>query len=446
MLDLNLAKAKMRDSLRQSSSWPFLPYADAVRLSAVWQLWDLESAGAEKIRNWQSWKLKQLLAHMQCYSSFWKERTSQRISSLADLPVLTRAMLREQVELEGPLRESDKTIVSKESTSGTSGQPLHFYVSAYNGEYNQIRYLLENFIQGRDLSQPKASVKRFAKNFDSHKWTDVTGLLFNTGPHRGCDSITHSISEIASWIEAKPVVYLHILPQFLQALFAFYAAQGKPAPQIREIISLGGTVTSELRSLALQKMGAVIKDIYSSHEVGPIAFQCPSREDSFHVASSNVFLEVVDDAGKTLPAGTLGRILVTALNSLITPVVRYEIGDTGAVLPRCPCGWDGQTVTNLLGRTTALLKLPDGQLRPFYLSAKEWLPIAPLKEYRVTQDTSDHLLVELVAGIVLTPEMKTAFAQLTRLRTSELFRVTIVQMDSIDWGNNYKRVDVRCLV
>lgn len=446
MLDLNLAKAKIRDSLRQSASWPFLPYDDAVRLSAFWQIWDLESAGTKKIHEWQVWKFQQLIAHMRKFSHWWKQRIPQRVSTLADFPILTRSMLREQVGLEGPLRESDKIQSFENSTSGSSGQPLKFYVSAYNGEYNQIRYTLENFIQGRDFRKPKTSIRRMEKNFESPVWTDMAGKLFNTGPHRGLDLRTNSIPSIASWIVQKSIGYLNITPQYLRALLHLWELEGKAAPEALEIVTLGGTVDSELRNTARERMSAEIKDIYSCEEVGPIAFQCPFKEDFLHVATTNVFLEVVDQNGKLVSPGTSGRILITGLNNTLTPIVRYEVGDIGSVLTRCPCGWEGQSVTNLLGRATSLLKLPNGWLRPFIPVAKDWLSIAPLREYRVTQDAADHLLVELVSNIIITPDMETALARIVRLHTSELFNISFKQVDVIDWGRNYKRVEVRCLV
>ena len=77
--------------------------------------------------------------------------------------------------------------------------------------------------------------------------------------------------------------------------------------------------------------------MYSSQEVGYIALQCPENE-SYHIQAENVLVEILDDDGLPCEPGEVGRVVVTALHNLATPLLRYDIGDYAEVGSPCSCG------------------------------------------------------------------------------------------------------------
>jgi len=70
-----------------------------------------------------------------------------------------------------------------------------------------------------------------------------------------------------------------------------------------------------------------------------------------------VHLEVVDAAGKPVPDGVMGRILVTLLGNEEFPMVRYDIGDWGALRAgACRCGNAFPMLERLEGRTYEVIR------------------------------------------------------------------------------------------
>src|SRR5262249_47424551 len=66
------------------------------------------------------------------------------------------------------------------------------------------------------------------------------------------------------------------------------------------------------------------------------AVEC--RRGRLHVRADHSLLEVLDSAGQPVEPGELGRVHVTTLASRIMPLVRYQLGDVGRLLPeRCDC-------------------------------------------------------------------------------------------------------------
>lgn len=103
--------------------------------------------------------------------------------------------------------------------------------------------------------------------------------------------------------------------------------------------------------------GATVYDHYGMTEVGPVAYPCAARPGRLHVIEDAYFVEVVDPAsGKPSPPGADGELVLTTLNRLGSPLIRYRTGDI--VCPAapgaepCACGtWDVALEGGILGRT-----------------------------------------------------------------------------------------------
>ena len=77
---------------------------------------------------------------------------------------------------------------------------------------------------------------------------------------------------------------------------------------------------------------------YSSEEVSLIGSECEAFPSHYHIAHSNVIVEVDKTSGVAVGGKTLGRILLTHLHSYATPFIRYDVGDLGTLADTCECG------------------------------------------------------------------------------------------------------------
>lgn len=90
---------------------------------------------------------------------------------------------------------------------------------------------------------------------------------------------------------------------------------------------------------------------YSNEENGVLG-QDEGINNVFTINEANYLIEIVDDEGKPVSDGTLGRIVVTDLYNYAMPMIRYDTGDMGAIRifdvngrkKRCICQFSGRRV------------------------------------------------------------------------------------------------------
>jgi phenylacetate-CoA ligase len=130
-------------------------------------------------------------------------------------------------------------------------------------------------------------------------------------------------------------------------------------------------VLAEPRARIAEAFRARVFAFYGARECGWIASEgasCPS----LHVNTAGVHVDVGED----------GRLLVTDLVNRAMPLIRYEIGDLGALRDApCPCGDPRPVLAALSGRTADAFRLPSGRVvpgvsadrhGPFGLGIVEW--------------------------------------------------------------------------
>jgi phenylacetate-CoA ligase len=82
-----------------------------------------------------------------------------------------------------------------------------------------------------------------------------------------------------------------------------------------------------------------IIDVYAMSEAGVLAYGC-AEGFALHCPPESLLVEVVDQvSGRTMPDGERGEVVLTHLEPLGQPLVRYRTGDTGMVGQGCRCGW-----------------------------------------------------------------------------------------------------------
>ena len=96
--------------------------------------------------------------------------------------------------------------------------------------------------------------------------------------------------------------------------------------------------------------------MYGATEVGDIAYEC--REKGHWHVCEEVIVEIVDPAtGEQLPAGALGEVTVTRLNTMFF-LFRFGTGDLSAcVEDPCPCGRTSFRLTGISGRVGEATKV-----------------------------------------------------------------------------------------
>jgi phenylacetate-CoA ligase len=206
----------------------------------------------------------------------------------------------------------------------------------------------------------------------------ITDLVANVNKHRPAliEGYVGALYEIARYVDRH-----HL---------SFHAP--------RAIGTTAAPLTTEVRTYVQDVLGAPAHDQYRCSEVPWLAGEC-ARRDGLHVFSDLRRIEIVDDAGKPLPPGEVGDVVVTDLGNRVFPLVRYRLGDRGSLRAgTCPCGISLPLMDSPDGRTVDMIRLPDGAvLAGGVFTLFSAVPTA-VRRFRLHQNADYSMDFEIVLG------------------------------------------------
>jgi phenylacetate-CoA ligase len=86
------------------------------------------------------------------------------------------------------------------------------------------------------------------------------------------------------------------------------------------------TLLPGLREKLSAAFGCPVLDLYSLNEAGPVAVFVPSL-DGHVLLQPRLFVEILDPAGRPVPAGKRGEVTLTGGFNFCLPLLRYRTGD-----------------------------------------------------------------------------------------------------------------------
>src|SRR5690606_3762123 len=124
------------------------------------------------------------------------------------------------------------------------------------------------------------------------------------------------------------------------------------------IMTSATTLEPAMRTTIERVFGAPVFGRYGSREVGDVA--CENGDGNGMLVSPLTHLvEVIGADGTAVPDGTPGELVVTHLTNYSMPLIRFRIGDAGALGP--PVGsspWP--RLTQVMGRVTDIFYTATG--------------------------------------------------------------------------------------
>jgi len=151
----------------------------------------------------------------------------------------------------------------------------------------------------------------------------------------------------------------------------------------------GGSIPATRARIERLWPGAAVFDHHGMTEVGPVTYQCPARPGWLHVLESAYLPEViVPQTGAPVAPGETGELVLTTLDRIGSPLLRYRTGDL--VNPRarsvCACGRHELALDGgILGRSDDMVVVRGVNVYPSLL--EEIVRACPeVTEYRVQLD------------------------------------------------------------
>lgn len=358
---------------------------------------------------WQSWQQEQLafllhraVTRVPYYRAYWEERRRKGDRSspecLENWPILEKESVRTN-----PLAfVADDCSVRRmyhEHTSGTTGKPLELWwsremVRAWYALF-EARWRRWYGVSRHDRwailgGQLVAPVARRHPPF--WVWNAALNQLYLSAYHLAPDLLPH-------YLDALQRYRIRYLWGYTSALFALAQEAlrwGRSAVRMEVVITNAEPVYGYQREAIEQAFGCPLRETYGMSEAVAAASECAHRR--MHLWPEAGVVEVV--AGETpVPDGTVGELVGTGLLNTDMPLIRYRLGDRGALAPSetdCPCGRTLPILKAVEGRTDDVLYTPDGRqigrLDPVFKAN------LPVREAQIVQETLCRVRVRYVSA------------------------------------------------
>lgn len=438
-----------------SLQFPAFPTPDAARLLALQhQFSQTERWAPERLRAEQARQLDGLLRHARATVPHYRDRLSRALALPADdlagrlaaIPISTRADLQSAgagLWSKHPPAEHGKA--AEATTTGSTGEPLRFARTQATNAVWLANALREYLWQDRDFSLKLGGIRMFPamagepteEGVQGKDWGPSVSSIYPTGPSAFLSS-SLTCEQQLRWLARERPDYLTSYSSNLIALADHAEARGIALPRVRELRTIGETVSEEARARIQSAWGARVTDCYTCEEAGYLALQCPSG-GRYHVMAESVILEVLDEEGRACPAGREGRVVVTHLTNFATPFIRYELGDYAVAGEpgTCACGRTLPTLTRILGRRRNRLTLPDGtKVFPtfgIWTMGKEFAG-AGLRRIRCIQRSTRDLEFVLQSDRRLTSSEEARLREIAAAKSAAGFEIAVsYSQDPVFW-------------
>jgi phenylacetate-CoA ligase len=384
----------------------------------------------------QAQQLAVLLHHHSTHSAHFQgrlRRAGLKSKDIADIRKLGRlpAISRRDVQAAGdtffaksvpPTHLPIGTI----KTSGSTGEPVALRKTAINRLFWSALTVRDHMWNGRD---PKGRMTSIRANLPSYveakDWGSPMQNLYDTGAAQGIP-ITTDIAEQLRLIKTFQPQVLIIYPTNLAAFVSIWERDGFRLDCLRHIKTIGETVSAKLRESVRKATGLRIEDNYSSQEAGPIAIQC-ERNGAYHIQSESLVVEILDDDGRPCKEGEVGRVVITDLHNLASPVIRYDIGDFAEAGAACSCGRGLPTLNRILGRERNLVVLPNGERHWPLVGFHRFDEIAEIRQYQLIQHTLSDIELKIAVNSDLPAAKLDALAKIVQDALGHPFCITVKQ-------------------
>ncbi len=174
--------------------------------------------------------------------------------------------------------------------------------------------------------------------------SDLRGLVMENWVNRNVvlpplaiDGDDDSLKDCVAELRRIRPVQLMALPEYLRVLAEYIHRTGDRPGDISILRPIGANFPMQWREEVESAFGGRVREHYGSREMDTMAFECPEA-NGLHQMMDRYIIEVVRD-NTPVAEGEVGNVIVTDLDNLAMPLIRYQIGDLARIsYSECKCG------------------------------------------------------------------------------------------------------------
>ena len=403
---------------------------------------------------WEAWRqerlafvLERAATSVPYYKRMWAERRGRgdraTTQDLANWPVLEKDILRAQPRA-FVADDRSPAWMFHEHTSGTTGASLDLWRShdvvrawyalseaRWRRWYGVSRRDRWAIFGGRALMPAAQTVPPF------WVWNAALHQLYCSSYHISAATAVAYARELRS----RRVSYLLGYTSALHALAGEMISQGLTVPGLKVVVTNAEPVYPHQREAIGKAFGCPVRESYGLAETVTAASEC--ERGSLHLWPEAGVLEVLQGESAA-HAGESGELVGTSLLNADMPLIRYRIGDRGALSANgtpCGCGRTLPRLSSIEGRSDDVLYTRDGRaigrLDPVFKAGLRML------EAQIIQERLDTIRVRYVPSEGFSPSDGAAVVERLRERMGDV-RVVLEPVPAIPRNDNGKFRAVVC--
>ena len=386
-----------------------------------------------ELRRYQEKRLKENLEFVRHASPFYEAYLKKHridlekgylIEQIAELPILRKQDVKEQVEAIHPKEKGKEAWISCH-TSGTTGSGLVFYETKSSEQERWATWWRYRhwhgigfdtwcgYFGGRSLvamDQKKPPFWRI--NAPGKQW------MFSAY-HLNGETAVHYVKKL----KQSKVPWIHGYPSVL-SLLAGYILEQKldPGNEIRIITTGAESLLEHQRQIIEEAFGVRVRQHYGQAESVANISECEFGK--LHVDEDYSLVEFVPLEGNVY------RIVGTGFINPVFFLLRYDTGDTVTLEEeQCPCGRPGRIVKSIDGRIEDYVVLPDGtKIGRLDHIFKDCVNI---REAQIVQEVPERITIQVVKGANYTPADEARLLTESRKRLGNEVKLTVRYVDEI---------------
>ncbi len=413
-----------------------------------------ETWSSTDLVHFQEKKLRDLISHTYTYCPYYRDIFTKakvhpadikEIEDLRKLPILTKDIIRHNFNEIVSLNYNEFK-PGLAHTSGSTGEPLEFYLDQQNREAEYASVWRQAFWGGmRDINVKIATfrgdfVYDFEKTDDLSRWDGISKeCIFNT--YNLNRTTVHRIVQKLN--KFKPLL-IKGFPHSLYILSRFIDEEGFSLDVQPLLIQTSSEqLTLQMRETIESAFECKIMDWYSQSEYVVSFGQCECG--TYHQTMETGIMGFIEDEWG------LERLVGTGLWNYSMPFINYDVGDivdteTG---PKCACGRDLMSVRSFEGRLNDILYTPDGRAvsgggLDHYWKHRVIPSLTTVPEYiHFIQDSRSKLSIQVYSSKELLKEdLNSISSGLIPLFGNEM-GIEIALLDQLPTAKKWKLVDSR---
>ena len=385
--------------------WRYGPRSETLVQEAL----ERETWSPARWEAWQSERLATLLhaaaTEVPYYRELWRARRlkgdTSPVDRLDSWPVLEKAALRSNASAFISERSDPKSLF-KLQTSGTSGTPVttwrgrepmrQWYAlveARWRRWYGVSRFDNWAILGGQEVTPIDRSEPPF------WLWNRAGNQLYLSSLHLNAANI----AVYARALHQHGIVHMYGYSSSLAEMARLALAHGQALPRMKAIVTNAEPLEAYQRDVISSAFGTQVHTSYGMSEAVAGASEC--EYGTLHLWPEAGVVEVVaDGSNEPVTDGASGRLICTGLLNTDMPLIRYDIGDRGALAATftagastCGCGRSMPSLARLEGRSTDNLSTLDGR-KVFWVNPV--LYGLPIYEGQIVQVAIDRIVVNVV--------------------------------------------------